>query len=136
MERFDTSQLDKIAFKAINQNGRGYDIDRYIYSQSGEGLGSFFGKVVKTAIPLLTKAIKGTAKAAAPHLTKAAVTAGSNILEEGLENISKKGIKKQLKEAAVSAGSDLIQEGLDNIGNKRKGKGVVKINHKRHKLGL
>ena len=108
MERFDTSQLDKIAFKAINQNGRGDDIDRYIYSQSGEGLGSFFGKVVKTAIPLLTKAIKGTAKAAAPHLT----------------------------EAAVSAGSDLIQEELDNIGNKRKGKGVVKINHKRHKLGL
>ena len=47
MERFDTSHLDKIAFKAINQNGYGDDIDRYIYAQSGEGLGSFFGKVVK-----------------------------------------------------------------------------------------
>ena len=44
MERFDTSHLEKIAFKAINQNGRGDDIDRYIYSQSGEGLGSFLGK--------------------------------------------------------------------------------------------
>ena len=49
-----------------------------------------FGKMVKTAIPIFTKAIKGTAKAVAPHLTKAAATAGSNILEGGLENISKK----------------------------------------------
>ena len=69
MERFDTSHLNKVAFKVINQNGFGDDIDRYIYSQSGEGLGSFFGKMVKTAIPLFTKAIKGTAKAVAPHLT-------------------------------------------------------------------
>ena len=136
MQRFDASQLDKIASQVINQNGRGDDIDRYIYSQSGEGLGSFFGKVVKTAIPLLTKAIKGTAKAAVPHLTKAAVTAGSNILEGGLENITKKGIKKQLKEAAVTAGSDIIQERIDTAGNKRKGKGIVKISHKRHKQGL
>lgn len=136
MERFDTSHLDKIAFKAINQNGYGDDIDRYIYAQSGEGLGSFFGKVVKTAIPLLQKAIKGTAKAVTPHLTKAAVTAGSNILEGGLENISKKAIKKQLKDVAVATGSNIIQEGLDTIGNKRKGKGIVKVNHKRHKQGL
>ena len=92
MERFDTSHLDKIAFKAISQNGYD-DIDRYIYAQSGEGLGSFFGKVVKTAIPLLQKAIKGTAKAVTPHLTKASVTAGSNILEGGLENISRMSIK-------------------------------------------
>ena len=92
MERFDTSRLDKIAFEALNQNGHGEDIDRYIYAQSGEGLGYFLGKMVKTAIPIFTKAIKGTAKAVAPHLTKAAVTAGSNILEGGLENISKKGL--------------------------------------------
>ena len=70
MECFDTSHLDKIAFKAINQNGYGDDIDRYIYAQSGEGLGYFFGKVVKAAIPLLQKSIKGTAKAVTPHLTK------------------------------------------------------------------
>ena len=44
MERFDTSRLNKVAFKAINQNGYGDDIDRYIYSQSGEGLGSYFWK--------------------------------------------------------------------------------------------
>ena len=93
MELFDTSHLHKRAFKAIIQNGYGDDIDRYIYAQSGEGLGSFFGKVVKTAIPLLQNAIKRTAKAVTPHLTKAAVTAGSNILEGGLENISKKAIK-------------------------------------------
>ena len=61
--------------------------------QSGERLGSFFGKVVKTAIPLLQNAIKGTAKAVTPHLTKAVLTAGLNILEGGLESISKKAIK-------------------------------------------
>ena len=72
MERLDASKLDVIAFKAINQKGYGDDIDRYIYSQSGEGLGSFFGNLVKKAIPILGKAIKGAAKGAAkatlPHL--------------------------------------------------------------------
>ena len=92
--------------------------------------------MVKTAIPLLRISIKGIAKAVTPHLTKAAVTAGSNILEGGLENISKKAIKKQLKDVAAATGSDIIQEGLDIIGNKRKGKGIVKVNHKRHKQGL
>ena len=136
MEHFDSSRLNRVALKAINQNGFGDDIDRYIYTQSGEGLGSFFGKMVKTAVPLFTKAIKGTAKAVAPHLTKAAVTAGSNILEDGLENISKKGIAKHLKKAAITAGSEIAQQGIDTIGNKRKGKGIVKVNHKRHKKGL
>lgn len=136
MERLDTSHLNKVAFKAINQNGFGDDIDRYIYSQSGEGLGSFFGKMVKTAIPLFTKAIKGTAKAVAPHLTKAAVTAGSKILEDGLENISTKGVAKHLKDSAITAGSDIAQHSINTFGNKRKGKGIVKVNHKRHKKGL
>ena len=62
MEHFDASKLDVIAFKAINQKGYGDDIDRYIYSQSGEGLGSFFGNLVKKAIPILGKAIKGAAR--------------------------------------------------------------------------
>ena len=41
MELLDNSKLDEIAFNAINQRGYGDEIDRYIYSQSGEGLASF-----------------------------------------------------------------------------------------------
>ena len=73
MELLDTRKLDEIAFRAINQRGYGDDIDRYIYSQSGEKLGSFFGKLAKKAIPILGKAIKGAAKAAVPHLQDAAL---------------------------------------------------------------
>ena len=51
MEHLDASKLDVIAFKAINQKGYGDDIDRYINSQSGEGLRSFFGNLAKKAIP-------------------------------------------------------------------------------------
>ncbi len=47
MEFLDTSKLDEIAFKAINQKGHGDDIDRYIYSQSGEGLAFFSVNLLK-----------------------------------------------------------------------------------------
>ena len=85
MERLDASKLDVIAFKAINQKGDGDDIDRYIYSQSGEGLGSFFGNLVKKAIPILGKAIKGAAKAAVPHLKDAAVASSTNLLQSAID---------------------------------------------------
>ena len=93
MERLDASKLDVIAFKAINQKGYGDDIDRYIYSQSGEGLGSFFGNLVKKAIPILGKAIKGAAKGAAkaalPHLQDAAIAGSTNLLNSALAKVPK-----------------------------------------------
>lgn len=61
------------------QSGSGA-IDRYIYDQRGEGLGSFFGNLLKSAIPLFGSAIKGAARVAAPHAKRAAqeiFTAGS-----------------------------------------------------------
>ena len=94
MERLDASKLDVIAFKAINQKGYGDDIDRYIYSQSGEGLGSFFGNLVKKAIPILGKAIKGAAKGAAkaalPHLQDAAIAGSTNFLNSALDKVTPK----------------------------------------------
>ena len=93
MEHLDASKLDVIAFKAINQKGYGDDIDRYIYSQSGEGLGSFFGNLVKKAIPILGKAIKGAAKGAAkaalPHLQDAAIAGSTNLLNSALAKVPK-----------------------------------------------
>ena len=101
MELLDTSKLDEIAFKAINQKGHGDDIDRYIYSQSGEGLASFFGKLAEKAIPILGKAIKGAAKAAVPHLKDAAVASSTNLLQSAIDKIPKqrgRGKKRGLQE--------------------------------------
>ena len=115
MELLDTRKLDEIAFKAINQRGYGDDIDRYIYSQSGEGLGSFFGKLAKKAIPILGKAIKGAAKAAVPHLQDAAVATVSNIVDSAIDTVPSEVGKQVLQEA------------------KRKIQEVLNINHPPHK---
>ena len=50
----------------------GGDMDGYIYTQEGEGIGSFFGNLFRKVLPLATKAIKGIASAAKPHLQNAA----------------------------------------------------------------
>ena len=73
MESLDTSKLDEIAFRAINQNGNGDLIDQYIYSQSGEGLASFLGGLAKKSIPIFGNVIKEAAKAAVPHLQDAVI---------------------------------------------------------------
>ena len=83
MEVFNPSTDDVKAYRhVIMQHGSGYDNDGYyVYSmQDGEGLGQFFGSLLKTAIPVLGRAIKGVSQIAKPHLQKAAadiVTAGS-----------------------------------------------------------
>ena len=115
MELLDNRKLDEIAFKAINQRGYGDDIDRYIYSQSGEGLGSFFGKLAKKAIPILGKAIKGAAKAAVPHLQNAAVASASNLIDSAIDTVPSE------------TGKQVLQEG------KRKVQEVLNINHPPHK---
>ena len=111
MELLDTRKLDEIAFRAINQRGYGDDIDRYIYSQSGEGLGSFFGKLAKKAIPILGKAIKGAAKAAVPHLQDAAAAGLSNVVDTVIDTVPSE------------RGKQVLQEG------KRTVQEIVNINH-------
>lgn len=75
MEVFNPSRL----INRSNQSGSGLTMDRYIYNQSGEGIASLFGNLVKMAIPFLGSAIKGIAKTAKPHLQSAA----KNILSTG-----------------------------------------------------
>ena len=81
MEVFNPNKLNVNKFRSvINQSGKGAGIDRYIYNQSGEGIASFFGNLVKSAIPLFGSAIKGATAVAAPHIKSAAkdlVAAGS-----------------------------------------------------------
>ena len=74
MEIYNLNQIKLSNYRAaINQSGRGADMDRYIYSnQTGEGISSFFGNLARTVLPMLGNAIKGTARIAKPHLQRAA----------------------------------------------------------------
>lgn len=88
MEDYNPSTLKDVAYSTIVQNGSGSEMDRYIYNQNGEGLGSFFGNIMKNAIPFLGKAIKGGWDVAKPHLAAAGkelVVAGA---KKGLETFS------------------------------------------------
>ena len=122
MELLDNSKLDEIAFNAINQRGYGDEIDRYIYSQSGEGLASFFGKLAKKAIPILGKAIKGAAKAAVPHLQEAAVVGASNLIESAIDKVPGQRGKQVIKEVGKRALQEVVN--IDHRPHKRRAKGL------------
>ena len=66
MERYVVDNKRERMFRKFFQIGG--DMDGYIYTQEGEGIGSFFGNLLKKVLPLATKAIKGAAHIAAPHL--------------------------------------------------------------------
>lgn len=74
--------------KIINQHGKGYDSDGYyIYSQDGEGIGSFLASLLRGALPIVGSAIKTAARAGAPHFKKGvkrAVAVGANDLVNSL----------------------------------------------------
>jgi len=94
METFNPDRLQSLAQNSVLQSGKGVDIDRYVYSMQGEGLGSFFGNLLKSTVPFLGKAIKGVAKIAKPHL----IAAGKDIVtvgtKRGVEALDKKLIHK------------------------------------------
>ena len=82
MEIFNPTASDVRNYRQIiMQHGSGYDGDGYyVYSQEGEGIGTFFGNLMKNALPVIARTIKGATAIAKPHLEKAAkdfVTAGS-----------------------------------------------------------
>ena len=98
MEPLDSSRIDEIAFRAINQNGNGGEIERYIYSQSGEGLASFLGGLAKKSIPIFGNVIKEAAKAAVPHLQDAVIAGGTDLVKTALDNVPEKLSKRTLQE--------------------------------------
>ena len=58
---------------AIIQSGSG-SMDRFIWrNQNGEGIGSFFGNLFRSTIPILGSSIKGAVGIAKPHLKRATV---------------------------------------------------------------
>lgn len=76
----DFNKLNTKAYRAaIVQKGGSMEMDRYIYAMEGEGLGNFFGSLLKQAVPLITTAIKGATKAAKPI----AVSVGNELISAG-----------------------------------------------------
>ena len=61
MEVYNPSKLSSPAYATVfNQTGNGrVSMDRYVYDQSGEGIGAVLGNLVKLAIPLAGPIIDG-----------------------------------------------------------------------------
>ena len=91
METFDVSKLNALAFEAINQKGNG-DMDRYIYQD---------GSLIKRALPLLGKTIKGAVRIAKPHLKKAATELANSAIKEG-SNQLEQAIHRQHKKIKIN----------------------------------
>ena len=101
MEGYSPSASDIRAYRqAILQHGSGYDGNGYyVYNQDGEGLGQFFGSLFKSALPVITSAIKGGARIATPHLKSAArgliETGSKRVLAKLSETHTAKGKKRR-----------------------------------------
>ena len=70
MERYIIDNKSESMFRNFFQMGG--EMDGYIYTQEGEGIGSFFGNLFRKVLPLATKGIKAAANMAAPHIKQAA----------------------------------------------------------------
>ena len=104
METFNPSTLRAKAYPVITQNGSGSEMDRYIYAQNqnGEGLSSFFGSIMKNAVPFLGKVIKGGWNVSKPHLAAAGkelITAGA---KKGVEALTKKVVETGTKRSRAT----------------------------------
>ena len=116
MEVYNPSKLNAAAYTTVfNQTGHGrVSMDRYVYDQSGEGLGAVLGNLLKFAIPLagpifggiksLIKKepnanLKSTAKkiVQSKEFNQFARDAGTYIAKQASKPNSKKGIKAGVK---------------------------------------
>ena len=78
----------KVFEKLLNQSGG--SIDRYIYNQSGAGLGNFFAKLFRTAKPLLSSAIN-TFRPELESIGTKLVDSGAKVATSKIENLRRKG---------------------------------------------
>ena len=86
MENFNARDLNSKLYRSvIVQKGGALEMDRYIFNMGGEGLGNYFGTLLKQAIPLLgSAAIKGT-KTLKPIVT----AAGKELITTGAKRGAK-----------------------------------------------
>ena len=88
MERYVVDGRKERMFRKFFQMGG--EMDGYIYTQEGEGIGSLFGNLLKKVLPLATKAIKGAAHIAAPHLKEAATELAGEASKSLIRKINNK----------------------------------------------
>ncbi len=82
----------KSKFEALlSQDGGG--IDRYIYRQSGSGLGNWFAKVIRSARPLFRSAIN-MLKPEMKDIGKKLVDAGANVAIQKTEELRQRAHQK------------------------------------------
>jgi hypothetical protein len=86
MEIFKPETLKSGAYRSVFvQKGGAVEMDRYIYGMQGEGLGNWFGALMKQALPLISSGIKGIAKASKPI----AIAAGKELITAGAKRGAK-----------------------------------------------
>ena len=78
MERYVVDNKRERMFRKFFQMGG--EMDGYIYTQEGEGIGSFFGNLLK----------KGAAHIAAPHLKEAATELAGEATKSIIHRINNK----------------------------------------------
>ena len=85
-----TPQSQKLFKDAINQNGNGFSMDRYVYGRNmeGTGIGSFFGKILKMVMPIAKKGINTAYKIAQPHLQNFGEDVLSSVRREATKRIN------------------------------------------------
>lgn len=88
----------------FQQDGRGPEIDRYIYNtQDGAGIGSFFGKLFSMALPIFKSVGKNVVIPAAKKAGQAAINRGA---QYALEKLSDSVIRKPSKKRKPSKSSN------------------------------
>ena len=104
METYRVSDESVQHFTTVfSQNGKGLDIDRYIYNQQGAGIGSFFAKLFRSVLPVAKTAINTVARIAKPHLQKIGTEAaneGRRFATDQIEKFADKTIKRITKRKA------------------------------------
>lgn len=112
---FDAEAADNHYHQHYNQTGAGGGISvfRGGQYQRGYGIGSIFGSLIRSALPLVKQGVKA--------LGKSALRTGLRVASDGLRG---KNLRQSLKDNARVAGSELIRDSLDSMmrsrGNKRR----------------
>lgn len=89
----------------LHQAGRGYPVYVGTRYQRGHGLGSIFGSLFKSAVPLLKRGAK--------TLGREALKTGLNIAEDV---VAGKNLKQAAKSRLKSTGQNLLQKAIIGVG--------------------
>ena len=87
----------------LNQAGRGYPVYVGTRYQRGHGLGSIFGSLFKSAVPLLKRGAKASDVMEGQNVTQAAKSrlksTGQNLLQKAMDTVGPPG-ERSIKRAA------------------------------------